>query len=495
MSSPLASTQQSELAKVLREARHLATMPRDRLADLLETARDVRNTWIKYQIVVNGRNDILASLLLGYEVVPTLHFPMILHQALYPQSMTLAFRGSGKTTIETIVDAIGEIVRDPNIRILIASKTLVNAQDFLKEIKGHFEGNEKFIEVFGNYVGKKQWDERSIEVRARTESRKEPTIMTVGVDGAVASKHYDILYGDDLVEEENSRTEHMRNRLKRWFYSVLMPCLEPPDPKIPGRGKLRMSGTRYHPEDLYDHLQKHELAESTLVIPALDQNDKSAWPAKFPNEDLIAKRKNMGVVIFNAQFQCDCEAMKGEIFHYDHFMRHPEVDFPALEEMKIYMGVDLAIGEKESNDMFSIVVLGIKDGHYWIIDFEESRLRFNVQTDRILTYYKKYNPIWCAVETNAYQKAQIHNLKDQHPNFRGLSIVTLKDKVTRAWKLTPHFESGKVHFRESDTLLMDRLVTRSATIKKHWDPFDALDLAFTAGTRKRRARREKVGLI
>lgn len=462
---------------------------------MFAASRDLRNAWIKYQVIVNRRDDILAELVLGYEVVPALHLKILKHNAINPQSMVLAFRGSGKTTIGTITNAIGEIVRNPNVRILIASKTLVNAQDFLKEIKGHFENNNKFKEIFGDYVGRKQWDERSIEVKPRTESRKEPTIMTVGVDGAVASKHYDIGYFDDLVEEENSRTEHMRERLKRWYYSVLIPCIEPPDPKIPARGKIRISGTRYHPEDLYDHLQKHEMSESTLVIPALNKEDKSVWPDKFSDEDLKSKRKNMGVVIFNAQFQCDCEAMKGEIFHYDHFEKHSLSDFPDLKSMRIYMGVDLAIGEKESNDLFSIVVLGIKDGHFWIIDFEEARLRFNVQTERILSYYKKYNPIWCGVETNAYQKAQLHNLKDELPSFRGLSITTIKDKVTRAWKLTPHFESGKVHFRRRDTLLMDRLVTRSSTAKKNWDAFDALDLAFTASQRRKRVRREKVGLI
>jgi phage terminase large subunit-like protein len=470
-------------------------MSRERIVDVLSASRDIRNKWIKHQVIVNGRNDILAEIL-GYKVVPTLHFPIIRHQAIHDQTMVLAFRGGGKTTIATITDAIGEILRNPNIRILIGSKTLVNAQDFLKEIKGHFESNEEFKEIFGdNWVGRRQWDERSIEVGPRTESRKEPTVMTVGVDGAVASKHYDILYCDDLVEEENSRTEHMRNKLKRWYYSVLIPCLEPPDPSVPSRGKLRVSGTRYHPEDLYDHLQKHELAESTLIIPALNSKGESAWPDKFPASFFKKTRQSSGVVIFNAQYQCDCEAMKGEIFHWDHFERHKESEFPALKDMRVYMGVDLAIGEKESNDMFAIVVMGIKDGHFWILDFEEARLRFNVQTDRILKLYRKYDPIWCGVESNAYQAAQLHNLKDRDPSFRGLKIQTVKDKVTRAWKLTPHFESGKVHFRESDTRLMDRLVTRSSTIKKNWDAFDALDLAFTAAHRKRRARREKLGLI
>lgn len=485
----------SDLVALFREAKKLGRLPRDKLLDLTVVTREYRNAWIRYQVIHNRRNDILASVLLGYEVVPGLHFPIISHQAKHMHSLVLAFRGAGKTTVGTIVDAIGNILRYPNVRILIASKTLANAMDFLKEIKGHFESNENFREVFGDWVGRKQWDERSIEINRRKSNAKEPTIMTVGVDGAVASKHYDVLYPDDLVEEENSRTEHMRNKLKNWYYGVLLPCLEPADQSIPVRGQLRISGTRYHPEDLYNHLQHNEFRDSILVIPAISPEDKSTWPVKFPIEFLREKRQNMGMVLFNAQFQCDCEAMKGEIFHYDHFEQHYDFEFPKPETCRIYMGVDLAIGEKESNDMFAWLVMGVKDDHYWIFDYEESRLRFNIQTNHILEYYKKYDPIWCAVESNAYQMAQLHNLKDRDPNFRGLRVQTIKDKVTRAWKLTPHFESGKVHFKRSQTLLMDRLVTRSSTIKKHWDLFDALDLAFSAAHRRQRKPRKSLGLI
>jgi phage terminase large subunit-like protein len=470
-------------------------MPRDDLVELLATCRDTRNRWLRYQIIQNRRTDILAEAILGYQVIPTVHFPIIRHQAIHPQSLVLAFRGAGKTTTGTIADAILSVLIDPNVRILLASKTLQNAQDFLKEIKGHFEHNDRLREVFGDYVGKGQWDERSIEVAKRTEHRKEPTIMTVGADGAVASKHYDIIYPDDLVEEENSRTEHMRNRLRDWFYKVLMPCLEPPEAGNPLRGGLRMGGTRYHPEDLYGYVMAREMKGKTLIIPALDEAGASTWPAKFPAEFFEQKRENHGTIIFNAQYQCDCEAMKGEIFQYEDCHRHPDKDFPNEHEMRVYQGVDLAIGEREANDKFAQVVIGITaDDHIWVLDYEEGRFRFNKQTERILKLYDKWKPVWCGVESNAYQAAQLHNLKDRDPNFRGLKIQTTKDKRTRAWKLTPHFEAGRVHFRQSAHLLIERLVSFGPSYR-YKDLFDAFDLAVQASARRKAKRRKAVGLI
>jgi phage terminase large subunit-like protein len=491
---PAATNQQhARVLKSLRGAKHLDVQPRESLLELAVTGRELRNEWIRQQILVNRRTDILAALLLGYTVEPDLHLKIIYHQARHHQHMVLAFRGGGKTTIATIGDAIMAILQDPDIRILLASKTLQNSQDFLKEIKGHFEHNEAFREVFGDWVGKGQWDERSIEVNRRTMARKEPTIMTVGVDGAVASKHYDVIYADDLVEEENSRTEHMRERLKRWFYTVLIPCLEPADNARPERGRLSVSGTRYHPDDLYGHLLKNEMAEHTLTIPAIAPDGRSAWESKFPINHLIQLRTNLGSVIFNAQFQCDCEAMKGEVFSFEHFQRHTSGEYPGIESMRVYQGVDLAIGEKEANDLFAQVVIGIKDDHYWVLDYEEARLRFNQQTDHILRFYDKYKPIWCAVEINAYQRAQLHNLKDKRPIFSGMGITTLKDKLTRAWKLTPIFESGRFHCLKEHYLIVDRLVAFPNHKRK--DLFDALDLAIAASSRRRTKKREKVGLI
>ena len=486
-----------KLGSLLREIKALNAHSKDRLVEILDQSRELYNAWLKYQILENRRTDILAEAVLGYQVIPQLHFPMILQQWKYQQNQILCFRGSGKTTISTITRAIHLILDDPNIRILIASKTLTNAEDFLKAIKSHFESNETFREIFGNHVGDKQWDERSIEVKPRTSHEKEPTIMTVGVDGAVASKHYDVLFADDLVEEGNSRTQHMRDRLQRWYYTVLMPVLEPPDPQFPHRGEMTVSGTRYHPEDLYNHLTKSDLKESTLVIPAIDANGNSNWPNKFKIDFLLKKRKT-NLLAFNAQYQCDCEAMKGEIFRYEDLLQHTESEYPSLSNLAIYQGVDLAISTKEQNDCFAQVVIGTnKDSegkdHIWILDFDEGHYRFNQQTSRILRFYRNYNVIKCGIESNAYQKAQLHNLKIECPNFRGLPIYTQKDKVTRAWKLAAMAENGQIHFKTRHSNLLEHLLRFPNHRKK--DLFDALDFAIHTAIIRRRKKRSKVGLI
>ena len=90
-------------------------------------------------------------------------------------------------------------------------------------------------------------DDREFTVNKRSIIKKEATLTALGASGAVISKHFDVIIGDDLVGLENARTEKQRSNLKEWFYSSLFPTLEPD-------GEIHILGTRYNPLDLYEDL-------------------------------------------------------------------------------------------------------------------------------------------------------------------------------------------------------------------------------------------------
>jgi hypothetical protein len=69
----------------------------------------------------------------------------------------------------------------------------------------------------------------------------------MGVGGPIISKHYDVIILDDIIDEENARTEEQREKMRVWYYKSLLPCLEP-------YGEIHILGTRYHPYDLYHEL-------------------------------------------------------------------------------------------------------------------------------------------------------------------------------------------------------------------------------------------------
>ncbi len=464
---------------------------RDGVVNLLHHAREAYKEWIRRAVIKRRRVDILASLVLGYEVHPRVHHPIIRHQIKHPRSMTLAARGFGKTTVGTIAKVIHYIITNPNIRGIIGSKVADNAAAMLSEIKGHFENNEELIDIFGNFVGERQWDERSIEVRSRTVWTMAPTVSTVGVETAIASKHVDFGIADDLVDDKNSITEHQRDNIKRWFYKTFLPVILPPDPTVPGRGDLHILGTHYHPEDLYHHFKKSEFkGDKTLTIPSLDEHDESVYPERFTTEFLRQLREDAGIIIFNSQFQLDTEAMRGDVFDADDCDIRDT--FPPNDSLAIGIGVDLAIGKKAVNDFFALTVLG-KDQHdeFWVLDFLEKRLSFSEQQKTIADYYIRFER-WlrgCWIEAQAYQAVTPEELKRKHKDWLIHPIKTFTDKVTRAHKLTPLFEQHRIHFRPNQHHLIDRLVSFP---HGHDDLFDSLDFAVHGlRTRVRRKTRDK----
>ena len=469
---------------------------RDELIDVFSHYKSMSNELLRRAILENDRIDLLATQVLGYEIVP-LHLAMLQWQFKHPHSIQLVFRGAGKTTTCTVAKCIHYLLKDPNLRICLASKSIGNSESFLKEIKAHFENNRRLEEIFGVYFDPRRvikWDNREIEILPRTKHTKEASITCVGVEGTIVSKHYDIIISDDLVDEDNARTKHMRDKTKTWYYQTLDPCLMPPDPDTPHRGEHHILGTRYHYDDLYGHLISNEMEGCNQIIRALDEKDRSPWPERYPPSWFKLKKENSGTIIFNAQYQCDTEAMKGEVFEYDDCQVIDDSEIP--NKLRIYTGTDLAVTEKTKNDQFAQVAIGKdKAKNIYVLDFFLGHIGWAKQFERSKAFYAKWEPIRAGIEGNAYQDVLRQALKAEDKDYRFIPIFTDKDKMTRAWKLQPLFEGKRVFFRKNMAKLIDQFVLFPSHRFK--DGLDAFDIAFRTSTKKRRgrSRENEPGLI
>ena len=410
-------------------------------------------------------------------------------------SMDLAPRGHGKSTIGDVDFCITKVLRNPDIRIMIGSKTQTQASAFLKEIRTHFEQNVNLIRIFGDWKKSRDnvWNDKEFTVNRRTVIKKEATVSALGASGAVVSKHFDIIIGDDLVGFENARTEAQRKVLKEWFYSSLYPTLEPD-------GEIHLLGTRYSPMDLYEDLIKSKNYKINVqqAITVKDGQEYSLWESKFSLEKLRSIREEAGLIIFNMQYQNNTELAKGKIFKYKYFKHFEEYDIdydlnrvrvkvldsqgvPYWIPVRIYMGADLAISEDETsnNDYFVLTVIGVdKNKNVYVLDYLKERLTFNAQLNAILDYGKNKFPMVerIGVETVQYQKSLAQEIR-RLSLLPVVNIQTSKDKVTRAMRRSALFENGKVWFRIGMDDLEECLLLFPEV--DHDDLFDGLDFALT----------------
>jgi len=481
----------------------IGSFTKEQLAGNILEADDAYNGMLK-QAILAGRIDILATHVLGLECTD-LHRQLLAYQQHHPQSLQLVFRGAGKTTILSVAKGIWYICKNPDLRILITSRTYDQAKSILKEIKHHLMFNEQLITLFGEFAPTNMndpsvvWNEREINVLQRKHHTKESNFTALGSEGAVVGKHYDVELVDDLVDEENSRTAMLRDRINKFYYKTLDPCLEPPD-DVEHRGERHIIGTRYHPEDLYGHLKDKELKDHTQVIPALTQIDETEdghpvyvtpWSEKFSIEFFLKKRKDQGPAIFDSQYQCDIETMRGEVFKPEWF-DHEDIFYDTIPaDAHIWTANDLAISTKKTADKFASVTIARHKDLVYLVDFVWGRFGFNEQAVIIGERFLEQDPIRTGVEAVAYQAAQLQNLKDKYPviNGRVVPIYTKLDKLTRAWKLTSIFESKLVRISRSHKQFIDHMVAFREGSED--DLFDAFEMAVTLSTRGVKKRREK----
>lgn len=445
----------------------------------LNRVRRTKHDLIRKKIVVDRRIDVLAALV-GYRFDP-FHQTLWDHYEAHKAEMALGPRGWGKTTGDTILPIVLEILCDRNSRNLIASETVTQAEDFLSEVKAILT-HERLTEIFGDVCGD-TWNENEITVRGRTRTSKEPTVMCTGVDGAVTSKHFDNIFIDDLVSLRSSRTVGGRKKTHDWYYTTLLPCITDQFTKI------RVRGTRYHPDDFYNHLMAHDpkFMDSTIIIPALTEDDKSNNPDVFTTEYILELRESWPRVIWNSQYQQDPSGVQGSIFSEDHFRYINELP----RGLVYFIGVDLATGKKKDvHAKKAVAVIGIHPVSFriYIADYVTGHMSEKQLDTTIGELSDTWNPVLCSVEANAYQASKIESL-EENPDTAHIvfnPVFTQYDKPTRARRLAARYERGHVFHlaHEKGGELEAHLM--GVPDSGSWDLFDAVDIAIEGAIRKKK---------
>lgn len=460
---------------------------RKKAAQALAMARAERIAVVRDAIVVDGRIDLLLTEVMG-AMVEKHHLRMLLHQARHRRSMALVWRGAGKSTVRTVARCILALLQNPNERIVILSKTGTAARDMLLEVKRNIE-SDVFKAHFGDIRGD-IWNDDRITVKGYTTAEREVGVTAVGADGSIVSRHWTMAFIDDLVDEENARTAHMREKIKNFYWKSFIPTMLKDS-------CIWWSGTRYHNEDLYSEMIAGEYKDRYLRIPVTeigpDGIERSNWEEKFPVEDMRALRRNMGDALYETQYECKTDLLVGGgLFKYDAINRKSMAQLAeegvVLEDLPIYAGFDLAVSEKEKDDSSAIVVVArdAKTDHCYVLACFNLRLGLDELEEWVQKIDEEFMPAQIMMEAVAFQNSLVLNVKRKHRQINVVGLKTHKDKFTRMMRLQPIVNGGRLTVvrdypcslqqRNSEgTLLISQLV--NFPNDKHDDLCDALDFA------------------
>jgi len=314
----------------------------------------------------------------------------------------------------------------------MVSDALAQARLFLSGIIAELEGNRQLREDFGDLIGKKRWT--GTEILTNTNIR----VMARGTGSRLRGLRSfevrpDLVICDDLENDALVRTAEQRKKIHRWFTKALMNTMDP-------EGDLFVVGTIIH----YD-----SLLAKLLKVPGWDGKTYRAllaeggvlWAAKWSRERLEERRREIGTVAFNSEFQNNPADPHTRVFQSEWFRFYSAEDIEGIP-LDIYGGVDPALSRRERADYSAIVTIGID------------------QRGRIYVLLKEW--------------------LDELSREKGVYLTTREikhssDKVRRITRLSPLFEKGLIYLRRDQEILVEQL--EHFPLADHDDGPDALEMA------------------
>lgn len=372
--------------------------------------------------------------------------------------LSLTPRGSLKSSIGTIGHSIQEVIKNPDIRILIASEKFTISTKFLSEIKGHFEKNTKFRNLYGDLVSKDKWTESEIIVNTRTKWRKEPTISCAGIDVTKVGMHYDRIKVDDPHSDQNTQSQDQIEKVIRW-YRLLFSLLDP-------GGYLDINGTIWHYGDLYNYIinkererQKKGRKKRFTVFKRVafegTQNDllegrvtkdKLLWPERLTADFLQDTLLEQGPYIFSCQYLLNPVDDETAIFKRSWIKTCRKEQVP--KNLNIYSTID-PMRDEEGKDYLAITTCGVDvDWKIYILDVRRLKADEHETLDEMYKVYLKYKPMKMGFESVAWQKTYYNYVKMlQIMSNIKMPITELKTdtKVTKRMRIksmVPYWKAG-----------------------------------------------------
>lgn len=233
------------------------------------------------------------------------------------------FRGFGKSSIAeeaVIIKALYKRFKNG----LVISATIDLACEHLGAIATELISNDKIAAIFGEQVGE-MWGADKIVLSNGV------CIQAISKGQKLrGTKHNDarpdLLYGDDIEDEEDVRTPKARAALRNWFFRKLLPAMTPP-----GTYTARVLGTDMDPESLLAEMRRANWLgkKYPLIYRDEDGHERSTWEQRFPLEMCLKMRQGYeqrgALREFLIEFQCEVEREEDKAFKREMFRVEPRV--------------------------------------------------------------------------------------------------------------------------------------------------------------------------
>ncbi len=401
----------------------------------------------------------------------------------------VSFRDSGKSTVFTSALPLWSIMgRQQKKFVVILCDTLPQAKLRMDAIKQELEKNALLKNDLGPF------EDDSPEWGAYTIVFKDfnARILAGSVESRIRGISHgihrpDLIVCDDVESTASVNTKEGRDKVYRWLKRDVI-----------GAGEFRKTrlvvvGNLLHEDSLLMRLRREvksgEMEGVFKAYPLVDKHGAIAWPDKYADEAAVeAQKKEIGNLnAFLREYLLKIVPEDDQVVTRD--MIHYYDKLPSVERgnQTAWLGVDLAIGQKESNDytaLVSIVTQGTGKNFraYVLPNPVNGRMRFPEIMRTIKERYHWLRAAWpdvkIRVETNQFQQAAVDQLKFERIH-EAESVTVSSDKRSRLASCADLINAGVILFPNVGA---EPLITQMVGfgVETHDDLMDAFTLLVRA---------------
>jgi predicted phage terminase large subunit-like protein len=202
-------------------------------------------------------------------------------------------------------------------------------------------------------------------------------------------------------------------------------------------------------------------------------------------DEIASARHDLPSIVFQQEFLAEFIDVQGALVKRDMLTHVNMSEIPT--GLRIGMGVDLAISQRETADYSSIVVVGFdKDtGRRYVLDVWRGRVGFHEIVDTVKAFASKWQPTRINIEAVQYQVAVVQELL-RKTSLPVKAIKPDRDKVARFHSVLARYEQMLItHVRGIDPAFENELL--SFPTSDHDDMVDALVYADLAAVKSQGA--------
>ena len=439
-------------------------------------------------------------------------------------------RGLGKSTIVNSLVATWSSVYKTSIFTVVVGKTDALMSEFIEEVK-HNLSDDYLVKCFGELLPTtKDYANNSSEVELLNGTK----VQGITWGGSMRGIKYkanrpSIIIVDDVLKEDDIRSENMLQRAIDKFYKEILPAGVSArvikNKKNGMNTKFIMIGTPLSQKDLINYVkndssfkllhksvfefnvdevfssEKWQEYRKILMNTKDDNRINTARNYYLQNDDMhietiwqnydpvkMANKFFTERLAFMQEYMCDCQKVGEKWISYMAKISSKEIEDHVFE--KTILSIDTAASAKAKSDYFAFTVLSKYNGFLFVRDGILKKYDAKTEFDNYINFtvelIRKYNinafvverNVFKDLDTTAIKKAIEDDVYLKKNRIQAISVFNNKKKDDRIATIADKINSGTIIFNEDNKDYNDQVFDFCGqNYSLHDDAIDSLEMA------------------